>query len=83
VWHIRAGRTVLSLLPTAATGLCGRPHLPSDAATHALLSHTELSTSRWLACPGRLALRLSAGNSLAGRCVSATWCCVCGHRPWS
>jgi len=69
---LRAGRTVLSSCHRRHR-LCGRTCV--DAATHALLAHTELSTSRWrLSWPP---LRCGSAAQLPGDGgVSATCCCL-------
>jgi uncharacterized membrane protein len=60
--------TVLSLLPTAATGLLRAAHMPSDAATHALLvTHRALNFAVAGLVLAAFALRLWRRNSLAGR----------------
>jgi len=60
--------TVLSLLPTAATGLLRAAHMPSDAATHALLvAHRTLNFAVAGLVLAAFALRLWRRNSLAGR----------------
>lgn len=71
VWQ-RAGifvlaGTVLSLLPTAATGLLRAAHMPMDAATHALLvTHRTLNFAVAGLVLAAFALRLWRRNSLQG-----------------
>jgi uncharacterized membrane protein len=60
--------TVLSLLPTAATGLVRAAYMPSDAATHALLvTHRALNFAVAGLVLAAFALRLWRRNSLEGR----------------
>jgi len=59
--------TVLSLLPTAATGLLRATHMPTDAATHALLvTHRTLNFAVAGLVLAAFALRLWRRNSLQG-----------------
>ena len=59
--------TVLSLLPTAATGLLRATHMPTDAATHALLvTHRTLNFVVAGLVLAAFALRLWRRNSLQG-----------------
>jgi uncharacterized membrane protein len=59
--------TVLSLLPTAATGLLRATHMPMDAATHALLvTHRTLNFVVAGLVLAAFALRLWRRNSLQG-----------------
>lgn len=59
--------TVLSLLPTAATGLLRAAHMPTDAATHALLvTHRTLNFAVAGLVLAAFALRLWRRNSLQG-----------------
>ena len=59
--------TVLSLLPTAATGLLRAAHMPTDAATNALLvTHRTLNFAVAGLVLAAFALRLWRRNSLEG-----------------
>jgi uncharacterized membrane protein len=59
--------TVLSLLPTAATGLLRAAHMPSDATTHALLvTHRSLNFAVAGLVLAAFALRLWRRNCLQG-----------------
>ena len=75
-WHhlgifVLAGM-VLSLLPTAATGLLRAAHMPSDPAVHALLvTHRTLNFVMAALVLAAFALRLWRRNRLQG-----SWCIV-------
>ena len=61
------GGTVLSLLPTAATGLLRAAHMPSDPAVHALLiTHRTLNFAVAGLVLAAFALRLRRRNRLQG-----------------
>jgi uncharacterized membrane protein len=61
------GGTVLSLLPTAATGLLRAAHMPADAAVHALLvTHRTLNFAVTGLVLAAFALRLLRRNRLQG-----------------
>jgi len=76
--------TVLSLLPTAATGLLRAAHMPSDAATHALLvAHRTLNFAVAGLVLAAFALRLWRRTPWRDGGVSATWCCCLRPPAWS
>jgi len=61
------GGTVLSLLPTAATGLLRAAHMPSDPAVHSLLvTHRTLNFAVASLVLAAFALRLVRRNRLQG-----------------